>query len=200
MGAARRAALQAENGKLYLTQPAELAAWARGCSILEIGFGMGEHLLSLAERHPRTQILGSDFYLSGVSAALQGLQQRQLRNVRVTNCDALQLLRAYPLALLQVYIYFPDPWPKPRHWRRRLFSAHFLETLQAKCLSGAQLHLATDDPHYAQQMLELLHSSEYWRNATPPAFAPSDSTPTSKFAERAQACGRAVFALSYCKI
>src|SRR5690606_11578905 len=112
---------------------------------LEIGFGGGEHLIWQAEHHPNVGLIGCEPYLDGVVKVLDAVETKGLKNIRVLPDDARRLLRWLPdQSIGRVFILFPDPWPKKRHWKRRLVSTQFLATLARVLKPGAELRLATE--------------------------------------------------------
>lgn len=121
---------------------------------LEIGFGMGASLAEMARLHPEMNFIGVEVHQPGVGALLATLQEQQISNVRVISVDVIQVLRdMIPDAFLdRVLIFFPDPWPKKRHHKRRLIQPTFVELLKPKLKSGALLHMATDWADYAEHM------------------------------------------------
>lgn len=121
--------------------------------VLEIGFGNGEALCAMASAAPETSFLGAEVYAPGVGHLLGELDRRALTNVRVTRADAGAVLAALPAAsLTEVYVLFPDPWPKKRHHKRRLVDAEFLALVAQRLAPGGLLRMATDWADYAQQM------------------------------------------------
>ena len=121
---------------------------------LEIGFGGGEHLLWQAEHHPQTGIIGCEPFQAGIIKVLSALQERDAGNLRLYADDARPLLRRLPDACLsRVFVLFPDPWPKRRHWKRRLLSEGTLRELARVMRPGAELRVATDIAAYAEWIL-----------------------------------------------
>ncbi|SDM56391.1 tRNA (guanosine(46)-N7)-methyltransferase TrmB [Streptomyces wuyuanensis] len=149
--------------------------------VLEIGFGMGEATAQMAAADPATGILAVDVHTPG-QGNLLGLAEREgLSNVRVANGDAIILLREMlpPASLDGLRVYFPDPWPKKRHHKRRLIQPEFLTLAASRMKPGAVLHCATDWEPYAEQMLEVLSAHPDFENthedggyAPRPAFRP----------------------------
>ena len=125
--------------------------------VLEIGFGNGEQLLFAAEHEPERNFIGVEVHGPGVGRLLNGLAAGNLSNVRVYQHDAVEVLRneIADAALDEVRIYFPDPWHKKRHHKRRLIQPEFVALLCDKLKTGGQLHLATDWQNYAEQMREV---------------------------------------------
>lgn len=121
---------------------------------LEIGFGAGEHLLAQAERHPRIGFIGCEPFQNGIAAMLPRLVQANLGNVRVFAEDARPLLRRLaPASIDRAFILFPDPWPKRKHWKRRLIADDTCRCLASILKPAARLHVATDHPGYLRWIL-----------------------------------------------
>ncbi len=132
---------------------------------LEIGFGHGEVLLHEAEAFAQHNVLGIEVYRPALCSVLRAADQRDLGNVRVICGDAALLLPRFPSrSLHQVRILFPDPWPKRRHWKRRLLQDRFIAEC-ARCLTpGGLLHLATDWPDYAKQIERVVEQAACWQS------------------------------------
>ncbi len=158
--AAARGRLWATYGGLVDGAPLDLPAWFGRTApvVLEIGFGMGEATAEQAAAEPDRDLLAVDVHQPGQGALLRKIERRGLDNVRVLDGDAFALVRDMlaPGSLAGVRLYFPDPWPKRRHWKRRLVTAEFLDLLADALASGGVLHLATDWAHYAGQVRALL--------------------------------------------
>ncbi|MFF2012526.1 tRNA (guanosine(46)-N7)-methyltransferase TrmB [Streptomyces sp. NPDC058195] len=149
--------------------------------VLEIGFGMGEATAQMAADDPGTGILAVDVHTPGQGNLLSLADRNGLTNIRVANGDAIILLREMlaPDALDGLRVYFPDPWPKKRHHKRRLIQPEFLDLVAGRLKPGAVLHCATDWEPYAEQMLEVLTAHPRFENtaadggyAPRPAFRP----------------------------
>ncbi|WBB63973.1 tRNA (guanosine(46)-N7)-methyltransferase TrmB [Streptomyces sp. WMMC500] len=153
--------------------------------VLEIGFGMGEATAEMAAADPATGVLAVDVHTPGQGNLLRLMEQRGLTNVRIGNGDAVILLREMlpPAALAGMRIYFPDPWPKKRHHKRRLIQPEFLALAASRMAPGAVLHCATDWEPYAEWMLETLEESPHFENAHPGGgYAPRpDFRPRTRF-------------------
>jgi tRNA (guanine-N7-)-methyltransferase len=151
----------------YTDQPRDLdALFGRTAPhVLEIGFGNGEALAWAAEHDPARDYLGVEVHRPGVGRLMNALAARDARNVRIWNHDAVEVLRneIAEAALDEVRIWFPDPWPKKRHHKRRLIQPAFVELLAARVKPGGLLHLATDWPEYALHMREVLAAQPGWR-------------------------------------
>ena len=169
--------------------------------ILEIGFGMGETTEKIALARPNDLFLGVEVFNAGVGSLLNRIEQSGLTNVRIIQHDAVEVLRDMiaPASLSGVHIYFPDPWPKKRHHKRRLIQAGFVSLLSSRLAPGAYVHLATDWQHYAQQMLEVLSGESTLKN-TAEEFAPRpDYRPQTKFETRGLRLGHGVWDLIFKK-
>lgn len=163
IGATRQAALDTLLARFAVPAGDDLldlsALFGTGASVvLEIGFGTGTSTLAMAEADPGTCVLAADVHTPGVATLLLGLDQRGLGNVRVLVGDGRQLLqqRIPPASLAGVRVYFPDPWPKGRHHKRRLVDAGFAALVADRLAPGGLLHCATDWEPYAQQMIAVL--------------------------------------------
>ncbi len=170
-------------------------------TILEIGFGMGETTEQIAMKRPEDNFLGVEVFNAGVGALLKRIESSSLQNIRIIQHDAVEVLRDMiaPNSLAGVHIYFPDPWPKKRHHKRRLIQAPLIQLLSSRLAAGAYLHCATDWEHYAQQMLEVLCAEPSLAN-TADGFAPRpDFRPLTKFENRGLRLGHGVWDLIFKK-
>lgn len=161
--------------------------------ILEIGFGMGDATARMAAATPDVDVLGVEVHPPGVGALLQRIEALQLRNVRIVQHDAVEVLADMiePRSLAGALVLFPDPWPKARHHKRRLIQAPFVSLLASRLANGATLHLATDWEPYAQQMLQVLSDEPTLVNTTD-GFAPRPPyRPMTKFELRGERLGHA---------
>lgn len=154
----------------YAGQPRDLdALFGRAAPhVLEIGFGNGEALAWAGEDDRARDYLGIEVHRPGVGRLMNALAAHDLRNVRIWNHDAVEVLRhEIPAAALdEVRIWFPDPWPKKRHHKRRLIQPAFVELLTGRVKPGGLLHLATDWPGYASHMQEVLAAQPGWQLRT----------------------------------
>ncbi|MFJ6902319.1 tRNA (guanosine(46)-N7)-methyltransferase TrmB [Streptomyces hokutonensis] len=153
--------------------------------VLEIGFGMGEATAQMAAADPATNILAVDVHTPGQGNLLGLADHHGLANIRVANGDAIILLREMlaPDSLDGLRVYFPDPWPKKRHHKRRLIQEEFLTLAATRLKPGATVHCATDWEPYAEQMLEVLGAHPDFENSQPDGdFAPRpDFRPLTRF-------------------
>ena len=163
---------------------------------LEIGFGNGESLASMAEATPELNFLGIEVHRPGVGHLLYELQRRQIDNVRVWRHDAVDILTSQlpDQCLDRVLVFFPDPWPKRKHHKRRLIRDEFVVLLAKKLKPGGLLHLATDWDHYARHMLNTLEASPVFHNlAGPGQFAERPACrPETRFEARGRQLGHRV--------
>jgi len=170
---------------------------------LEIGFGMGQSLAELASREPQTGFIGIEVHRPGVGKLLALAEEAELANLKVYCADAVEVLhRCMPDASLDLaMLFFPDPWPKKRHHKRRLVQPGFVQELREKLKPGGVFHLATDWENYAEQMLEVLSAAPGWRNlAGEGGFAPRPaSRPVTRFEARGERLGHQVRDLLFCR-
>jgi tRNA (guanine-N7-)-methyltransferase len=171
--------------------------------VLEIGFGMGETTAAIAAAHPELDFLGVEVFGAGIGSLAMRLARLQLTNVRIIEHDAVEVVRDMlgPEALAGAHIFFPDPWPKARHHKRRLIAPGFIAGLAGRLRRGGFVHCATDWQHYAEQMLEVLTQEPRLRNLHP-SYAPAPANPLSerlqtKFHARGQKLGHAVWDLVF---
>ena len=168
---------------------------------VEIGFGNGENLLALAERHPERDFLGVEVHGAGIGRVLAAMNERGLGNIRLVRHDAVEVFEhGLPAGSIdEILIFFPDPWPKARHHRRRLIQPEFVRLLVRALASDGVLRLATDWEPYAEHMLEVLDAEPALvSTAGAGAFIPRpDSRPVTKFERRGEKLGHAIFDLEY---
>ena len=167
--------------------------------ILEIGFGMGEGLAEIAAAHPENDYLGVEVHTPGVGALLKQLGERGLSNVRVVQHDAFEVLTRMlaPASLNGIHIFFPDPWHKTRHHKRRLIQPPLVRLLTSRLLSGGYIHLATDWENYAEQMLDVLAAEPLLRNTVADYAPRPDTRPLTKFEQRGIRLGHGVWDLLF---
>ncbi|WP_236049118.1 tRNA (guanosine(46)-N7)-methyltransferase TrmB [Paractinoplanes ovalisporus] len=165
--------------------------------VLEIGFGMGDTLAAMARADPGRDYLGIEVHTPGIGNLLALLQDQELSHVRVARGDAMQLVhRLAPGRLDAVHIFFPDPWPKARHHKRRLVQPGNVALLRDRLRPGGVLHCATDWPHYAEAMAEVLDAD--------PGLELVDhdraGRPETKFERRGTGAGRPIADLRYRRV
>jgi tRNA (guanine-N7-)-methyltransferase len=168
---------------------------------MEIGFGNGENLATLAGAHPERNYLGVEVHRPGVGRLLLDLEEKQLPNVRIICHDAVQVLEQQiaPGGLDEVFILFPDPWPKKRHHKRRLVQPPFIDLVAERLRVAGVLRIATDWQPYACDALSVLNASLKLRNVAPDggfAARPTERNPT-RFEKRGERLGHDVWDLAF---
>ena len=169
--------------------------------VVEIGFGMGQATAQIAQALPGTDFLGIEVHTPGVGALLKLIDEQQLGNVRIVQHDAVEVLEHMiaPGSLAGVHVFFPDPWHKKKHNKRRLIQAPFVAKLVTRLAPGGYLHCATDWQPYAEQMLEVLSAEPGLRN-TAEGYAPKpEYRPLTKFENRGLKLGHGVWDLVFLK-
>ena len=164
--------------------------------ILEIGFGMGEALIEQAQTYPENNYLGVEVHQPGVGKTLNAIKAQQLRNIRLFNED-VHLVLDQAIAdhsLAGINIFFPDPWPKKRHHKRRMINAAFIALLLCKLKFNAYLHIATDWENYAEQIAKVLETFPQLIQQTTLA-----SRPLTKFENRGKKLGHEIFDFIFIK-
>lgn len=181
----------------------DLAAWfgREAPVVLEIGSGMGHATAQLAAQAPEVNHLAAEVYPAGLGQLMLWLEKHDLDNVRLVHGDALDFLRDHlqPESLAGVRIFFPDPWPKKRHHKRRLITSRFVALVASRLAPGGRLHLATDWQNYADKMLAICSAEPLLRNEYD-GWAPRPGwRPITKFESRAHAEGRVCHDLMFAK-
>lgn len=170
-------------------------------TIFEIGFGMGETTATIAEALPHLNFIGVEVHTPGVGALLKLIGEKGLKNIRIIQHDAVEVLENMipDNSLAGVHVFFPDPWHKARHQKRRLIQPPFVQFLCTKLKPGAYLHCATDWENYAEQMLDVLNAEPQFEN-TANGYAPRpDYRPVTKFEKRGLRLGHGVWDLVFRK-
>jgi tRNA (guanine-N7-)-methyltransferase len=167
--------------------------------VLEIGFGMGNATADIAQRLPGTDFLGVEVHPPGVGALLRQIGERRLTNLRIVQHDAVEVLAAMvpPASLTGIHIFFPDPWHKKRHHKRRLIQPAFVAALARHLAPGGTLHCATDWEPYAQQMLDVLSAEPMLANTTARYAPRPEVRPLTKFEARGRSLGHGVWDLIF---
>jgi tRNA (guanine-N7-)-methyltransferase len=176
---------------------------------IEVGFGMGDALVDWAQRSPAWRLYGIDLYQPGIAALAEHLHRLELQNVRILEQPAQLVLRTLaPACVDEVRIYFPDPWPKKRHFKRRLIQPAFVDSLARALKPGGVVRLATDWTPYAEWIREAFQDCRDLQNVRdlvqpgaaqtgdPPAD-PDDHRPQTKFEDRGRRLGHPIHDLAY---
>lgn len=171
--------------------------------VLEIGFGMGDSLLAMAKANPEKVYIGIEVHSPGVGALLSMMEKEEVSNVRIYQEDAVAVLNQSIKdgSLAEINIFFPDPWPKKRHHKRRLIQPPFVELLNRKLKTGGQLHFATDWEDYAHQMMAVMSAAKGFKNSAGEGeFVKNQNVrlPT-KFEKRGERLGHGVWDLIFIK-
>ena len=168
---------------------------------IEVGFGMGHALLATAQRHPEWNCIGVEVYRPGIGALLNALDAAQLENVRIVEGDARAVLaeRVEPGSLHRAMVFFPDPWPKSKHHKRRLVNAEFAALIASRLAADGELLVASDWEHYAQAMQVVLDGEPGLENSAGAGHfaARNDERPTTRFEARGLRLGHQVWDLAY---
>jgi len=188
-------------GVPYRPGPLDFAALfgRRAPVVVEIGSGMGETTARIAAEHPEVDYLAIEVHAPGVGSLLRRVEEAGLSNVRVVQHDAVEVLRDMvpPDSLAAIHVFFPDPWPKKRHHKRRLLQPAFATLAASRLAKGGQLHVATDWREYADHVLAVLSSVPALRN-TARGFAERPAgRPETKFEQRGRRLGHGVWDLLF---
>jgi tRNA (guanine-N7-)-methyltransferase len=176
------------------------AVFGRGApKVVEIGFGMGHATASIAEAERGSDFLGIEVHEPGVGALLKRIEELNLDNLRIVQHDAVEVFKHMlaDASLDGIHIFFPDPWHKKRHHKRRLIQPEFVALLLQKLKPGGYLHLATDWEDYARQMLEVLSAETRLTNSADDYAPRPDYRPLTKFEQRGLKLGHGVWDLVF---
>jgi len=172
--------------------------------VLEIGFGMGASLVTMAQNNPQQNFLGIEVHAPGVGACLASAKEANVENLRVMCHDAVEVLEKMipDNALRMVQLFFPDPWHKARHNKRRIVQTPFAELVMRKLKLGGVFHMATDWEAYAEHMLEVMNGIDGYKNQSETQdYVPRPETrPLTKFEQRGQRLGHGVWDLMFERI
>jgi tRNA (guanine-N7-)-methyltransferase len=167
--------------------------------IVEVGFGMGETTARIAAANPGNDYLALEVHGPGVGSLLKRIGEDGIANIRIVQHDAVEVLRHMvpPSSLAAMHVFFPDPWPKKRHHKRRLLQSDFVDLAASRLAPGGILHVATDWQEYAEHVLAVLGACQALAN-TANGFAPRPSwRPETKFERRGLALGHGVWDLVF---
>ena len=165
--------------------------------VVEIGFGMGGSLLEMVETQPDTDFIGIEVHPPGVGSLINAAQEKNISNLKVYLADATDVLNECFAdgSLDRVQIYFPDPWHKKKHNKRRIIQPKFLQLIRKKLRIGGIVHMATDWQPYAEQMLELIVEADGFKNMAEDYVPRPDFRPLTKFERRGERLGHGVWDL-----
>lgn len=170
-------------------------------TIVEIGFGMGASLLLMAQQNPEINFIGIEVHRAGIGSLAADLHDHAIHNVRIAPYDAVTVfqdqIKAHSLAGIQIF--FPDPWPKARHHKRRLVQTEFLQGLIDVLRPGGFIHCATDWENYAEHMLAVLSAEPRLQNQAESYSPRPERRPLTKFEHRGQLLGHGVWDLIFCQ-
>jgi len=171
--------------------------------ILDIGFGMGHSLIEAAMNNPDIDYVGVEVYRPGIGTLLDAVAKNSIKNIKIFNADVIEVLKTSipDLSLDTVQIFFPDPWPKKRHHKRRLVQLSFIEVIYKKLKENGQLHLVSDWEDYASHMQNVLSSSSGFRNLIGDKNFLDENTdrPTTKYEQRGKRLGHQIYEMIYVK-
>ncbi|MFV9669985.1 tRNA (guanosine(46)-N7)-methyltransferase TrmB [Pantoea graminicola] len=190
-------------GVEYQPEPVDLTElFGRDAPVtLEIGFGMGASLVTMAQNTPHQNFLGIEVHAPGVGACLASAKEAGVQNLRVMCHDAVEVLEKMipDNSLRMVQLFFPDPWHKARHNKRRIVQVPFAELVMRKLKKGGVFHMATDWEAYAEHMLDVMNSIDGYRNQSEQQnYVPRPETrPLTKFEQRGQRLGHGVWDLMF---
>ncbi|MTB67509.1 tRNA (guanosine(46)-N7)-methyltransferase TrmB [Providencia sp. wls1943] len=196
----------AEMGIDFVNEPFDFAKLFNNSNpvTLEIGFGMGTSLVTMAAQNPDQNFLGIEVHAPGVGACLASAKEENITNLRVMCHDAIEVLDfMIPNgSLAMVQLFFPDPWHKAKHNKRRIVQIPFAEKIRSKLIDGGVFHMATDWEPYAEHMLEVMTSVAGYENvSTSGDYVPRpESRPETKFEKRGQRLGHGVWDLMFKRV
>ena len=170
--------------------------------IIEIGFGMGDATYQIAMENGDKDYLGVEVYKPGIGKLLDRIEKEDIKNLRVIEHDAVEVLRymVKDSSISGFHIFFPDPWPKKKHHKRRIIQKEFLELLTSKLKKGAYIYAVTDWENYAEHMLEVFQSQNRLRNRYRDFAEPQEWRPFTKFERKGREKSHKIFELLYEKI
>ncbi len=186
--------------RLTLEDATRIAEFLQGNRkvLVEIGFGNGDALARFALDHPEWQCIGIEVFRPGIGSLIRRCQRDEMENVRIAETDALSLLEALPDSIIDLLlVFFPDPWPKRRHHRRRLVNEEFSEIASRKLVPQGSLVLATDWEDYAVQIQEVLSRNKTLEGGPIPRY---EARPKTRFEERGEKLGHNVWDFQYTRV
>lgn len=181
---------------LYGLDPTQGLIEIKSPIILEIGFGMGQSLATQAKAHPENHYIGIEVHKPGVGSLLSQIQKEDIRNIRIFCCDAIDVLKnnIADHSLDKVQVFFPDPWPKKRHHKRRLIQESFVKLIYQKLKPKGILHIATDWENYAEYIQDIIDQTKLFEKIK---VTPEEQRPPTKFETRGKKLGHDVWDLIF---
>lgn len=166
--------------------------------VLEIGFGMGDSVIHYAKAHPETLYIGIEVHPPGVGRLMHLCEKEQIQNIRIIQEDAIEVLKQFvpDQSLSGLHLFFPDPWPKARHHKRRIVNTEFANLVSSKLIPNGIFHLATDWENYAEWMLKVLQAHSAFKEFS----RVRGIRPHTKFEQRGIGLGHAIFDFQYKKV
>ncbi|WP_246260771.1 tRNA (guanosine(46)-N7)-methyltransferase TrmB [Candidatus Ruthia endofausta] len=169
--------------------------------VLEVGFGNGDSLLEMAIKIPDRNFLGIEVYEAGIGRLINEAYKHQLSNLKIIKADAVEVLTNHIKdgSFNRFQLFFPDPWHKKKHHKRRIVQTDFLDLLSRKIIKGGKVHMATDWAHYATAMMNTLENHPHFKNTqNGPIYSPrSEYRPITKFERRGHRLGHGVWDLIF---
>lgn len=169
---------------------------------IEIGFGMGASLVQMAQAHPERDYIGIEVHRPGVGCTLHDLHQLELNNLKIINDDAVEVLK-HAIAknsIDGIYLFFPDPWHKTKHKKRRILKTDFVQQIHQVLKTDGIFHMATDWKDYARQMMKIMSTEQYFHNnAGIGEYAARGDRPKTKYEQRGQRLGHDIWDLIFIK-
>jgi tRNA (guanine-N7-)-methyltransferase len=197
-------------GRMITDGVVDLSAWfdreaeSNHDTILEIGFGMGDSLLKMAQANPDKNYIGIEIHLPGLGRLLNEIDKAGVTNIRLYQEDAVEVLEQCLVdnSLAGMQLYFPDPWHKARHHKRRIVKEEFVQHLRKKLKVGGTFHMATDWENYAEHMLEVMTQTQGYENTSTRedgCIERPESRPLTKFEQRGHRLGHGVWDIVFAK-
>ncbi len=169
--------------------------------VLEIGFGNGNSLIKMAQNNPQLNYVGIEVYEAGLGCLINNIHTKQLKNLKVMRGDAVEILETNIAndALSGLQLFFPDPWHKRKHHKRRIVQQYFLDLIAKKIKKGGFCHMATDWQHYARHMMQALETNKNFKNTqnTHTYIPRPEFRPLSKFEKRGNQLGHEIWDLMF---
>ena len=167
--------------------------------VLDIGFGMGDEIIDFSTKNTTKNVLGIEMYKPAIGNLLKNIYEKNIKNIRIIECDAYCVLN-YMIpdeSIYEIHIYFPDPWPKKKHLKRRLFNVQFAEIIARKLKINGEIKCATDNSNYAEQIVSALSNQKFLQNMNDRYGNRPKNRIISKFEKKAFNNGSKIFEISF---